>query len=400
MSSSDMAVETGLVHFVGVIQDTTAHETSPLHFSRQNQTVPSRQIASVYFCVGERANTVRVQHAVPLERTRGDHRNAQLRLVLIAPEPRQQLRHAKVRVLRPPGGTVVRCIKLCDATTRFRWHSSPCKETPHTHCNTRTRRGGVSPPRIHRAPPSRPGRPLACVHSSLKDSCLISESRGAMHRPAPTAHDAVRRKSRPPLRTSSRHTELSASFRSLVPTHFFTCTHTPLPICTAAVTTNMLRLTSVERFKSQKIREWSRECRCMASFFTIATTSHPWRSRCLKSRCGAFRTMNVYVPALRHLSMEKPAQPLPRLQNFRESFCIGLVVRSRLGASALACSVRRHRSGRTLLCHRCGSPPLVAYASGSSKDCSIFGKLCAAFNTARRVSSSSSCALSSKSSST
>ena len=70
------------------------------------------------------------------------------------------------------------------------------------------------------------------------------------------------------------------------------------------------------------------------------------------------------------------------------------------GASALACSVRRHRSGRTLLCHRCGSPPLVAYASGSSKDCSIFGKLCAAFNTARRVWSSSSWASTSKSSST
>ena len=146
--------------------------------------------------------------------------------MLIAPEPRQQLRHAKVLVLRPPGGTVVRCIKLCGATTRFRWRSSPCKETPHTGIHTQ--RGGVSPPQIHRAPPSRPGRPLACVHSSLLASCFISESRGAMLRPAPTAHDAVRCKSRPPLRTNSRHTEPSAGLRSLVPTHFFTCTHTPL----------------------------------------------------------------------------------------------------------------------------------------------------------------------------
>ena len=89
--------------------------------------------------------------------------------MLIAPEPRQQLRHAKVLVLRPPGGTVVRCIKLCDATTRFRWRSSPCKETPHTGIHTQ--RGGVSPPQIHRAPPSRPGHPLACVHSS--PPCLL-----------------------------------------------------------------------------------------------------------------------------------------------------------------------------------------------------------------------------------
>ena len=68
MSSSDMAVETGLVHFVGVIQDTTAYETSPLHVSRQNQTVPWRQIASVHSCARERAITVRVQNAVPLEK--------------------------------------------------------------------------------------------------------------------------------------------------------------------------------------------------------------------------------------------------------------------------------------------------------------------------------------------
>ena len=68
MSSSDMAVETGLVLFVGVIQDTTAHETSPLHVSRQNQTVPWRQIASIHSCAGELANIVRVQHAVPLEK--------------------------------------------------------------------------------------------------------------------------------------------------------------------------------------------------------------------------------------------------------------------------------------------------------------------------------------------
>ena len=68
MSSSDMTVETGLVHFVGVIQDTTASETSPLHVSRQNETVPGRQIASVQSCVGERANTVRGQNAVPLEK--------------------------------------------------------------------------------------------------------------------------------------------------------------------------------------------------------------------------------------------------------------------------------------------------------------------------------------------
>ena len=163
MSSSDLAVETELVHFVGVIQDTTAHETSPLHFSRQNQTVPSRQIASVYFCVGERANTVRVQHAVPLERTRGDHRNAQLRLVLIAPEPRQQLRHAKVRVLRPPGGTVVRCIKLCDATTRFRWHSSPCKETPHTLQYTHTTRRCVAS-----------ANPQSTTVSAWTSSCLCA----------------------------------------------------------------------------------------------------------------------------------------------------------------------------------------------------------------------------------
>ena len=92
--------------------------------------------------------------------------------------------------------------------------------------------------------------------------------------------------------------------------------------------------------------------------------------------------------------------PSPRLQNFRKSFRRGLVMRSRSGASALACSVRRHRSCRTQLCHRCGSPLLVACASGSSKDSSIFGKLCAAFNTARRVSSSSFWALSSMSSST
>ena len=68
MSSSDMAVETELVHFVGVIQDTTAHETSPLHVSRQNQTVPWRQIASVHYCVRELANTVRAQHTVPVEK--------------------------------------------------------------------------------------------------------------------------------------------------------------------------------------------------------------------------------------------------------------------------------------------------------------------------------------------
>ena len=68
MSSSDLAVETGLVHFVGVIQDTTAYETSPLHVSRQNQTVPWRQIASIHSCARELANTVRVQHAVPLEK--------------------------------------------------------------------------------------------------------------------------------------------------------------------------------------------------------------------------------------------------------------------------------------------------------------------------------------------
>ena len=31
---------------------------------------------------------------------------------------------------------MVRCIRLCDATTRFRWRSSPCKYTPHTGIHT------------------------------------------------------------------------------------------------------------------------------------------------------------------------------------------------------------------------------------------------------------------------
>ena len=118
------------------IQLRTKHPlcTSP---DKTRRSLGAKLQASIHSCAGELANTVRVQHAVPLEEGDVvDHRHAQLRLVLIAPELRQQLRHAKVRVLRPPGGTVVRCIQLCDATTRFRWRSSPCKETPHTGIHT------------------------------------------------------------------------------------------------------------------------------------------------------------------------------------------------------------------------------------------------------------------------
>ena len=220
MSSSDLAVETELVHFVGVIQDTTAYETSPLHVSRQNQTVPWRQIASVQSCVGELANTVRVQNAVPLEK--GD-------LVITEMHSSTLNGSRKKRGNNCDTPRSVSCDRLEDQwfgafNSVMRRRGSAGAPRParkrRTLQYTHTQRGGVSPPQIHRAPPSRPGRPLACVHSSLLASCFISERRGAMLRPAPTAHDAVRRKSRPPLRTNSRHTEPSAGLRSLVPTHF------------------------------------------------------------------------------------------------------------------------------------------------------------------------------------
>ena len=136
MSSSDFAVETGLVHFVGVMQDTTAHETSPLQVSNKTDGPLAPNCKCPLLRGRAREHRQSSTRSTSRERRRADRRNAQLRLVLIAPEPRQQLRHAKVLVLRPPGGTVVRCIKLCDATTRFRWRSSPCKETPHTGIHT------------------------------------------------------------------------------------------------------------------------------------------------------------------------------------------------------------------------------------------------------------------------
>ena len=137
MSSSDMAVETELVHFCGCNPGYNCARNIP---SARLQTKPDGPLAPncKHPLLRGRAREHRQSstRSTSRERRRGDHRHAQLRLVLIAPELRQQLRHAKVRVLRPPGGTVVRCIQLCDATTRFRWRSSPCKETPHTGIHT------------------------------------------------------------------------------------------------------------------------------------------------------------------------------------------------------------------------------------------------------------------------
>ena len=137
MSSSDLAVETELVHFVGVIQDTTAHETSPLHFSKKKQTVPWRQIASVHCGVGELAHTVKVQHTVPVEKgdvliteahsstlneshkNRGN--NSDTPRSLSCDRLEDQWFGALISVMRRPG---------------FRWRSSRCKETPHTGIHT------------------------------------------------------------------------------------------------------------------------------------------------------------------------------------------------------------------------------------------------------------------------
>ena len=128
MSSSDMAVETGLVLFVGVIQDTTAHETSPLHVSKKTDGPLAPNCKRPLLRGRARANRQSSTRSTSRERRRGDRRNAQPHLELIAQEPGQQLRHAKVLVLRPPGGTVVRCIKL--------WRCSRCKDTPHTGIHT------------------------------------------------------------------------------------------------------------------------------------------------------------------------------------------------------------------------------------------------------------------------
>ena len=203
MSSSDMAVETGLVLFVGVIQDTTAYETSHLHVSKKKQTVPWRQIASVHCGVGKLANNVRVEHTVPVKKrdvliteaisstlneshkNRGN--NCDTPRSLSCDRLEDQWFGALISVMRRPGSAGA---------------PRPARKR-HTHWNTHTQRGGVSPPQIHGAQPSRSGRPLACAHSSLL--CLLLDF-GTPWRDAPSSTYRPRR--RPPQKPASSADQL------------------------------------------------------------------------------------------------------------------------------------------------------------------------------------------------